>query len=296
MPGCGIIGVSTDPSLATVYSHLKGTVRTRPLLYIVAAAILIVAYTFLEPYWLTVLEVHITDPDIPPAFDGTTIAFLADIHHGPQFSRARVTHAVNRTNQLHPDIILLGGDYVFGDPSYIEPCFDELAALDAPLGIYGVLGNHDHWQGAVLTSESMIGAGIEWINNRAQWVEHSGQRIRIGGVGDLWEGSQDTAATVNDARDQDFVILVSHNPDYVETLTTTAVDLVFSGHTHGGQVTFFGLWAPFVPSQYGQKYRSGVVNTPRTTAIVSNGIGTIPPPVRFFARPEIVVVYLHRGS
>ncbi|KPL21356.1 MAG: metallophosphoesterase, partial [Anaerolineae bacterium SM23_84] len=83
--------------------------------------------------------------------------------------------------------------------------------------------------------------------------------------------------------------------DYVDTLTTTAVDLVFSGHTHGGQVTFFGLWAPFVPSQYGQKYRTGVVSTARTTAIVSNGIGTIPPPVRFFARPEIVLVYLHRS-
>ncbi len=269
--------------------------RTKPLLYIVAATILIVAYAFLEPHWLTVREVHITDPDVPPAFDGIKIAFLADIHHGPQFSRARVAHAVDRTNQLRPDIILLGGDYVFGDPSYIVPCFKELARLQAPLGTLGVLGNHDHWQGAVLTSESMIGAGIEWINNRAQWVVRSGQRIRIGGVGDLWEGSQDIAATVGDAKDEDLVMLVSHNPDYVETLSTAAVDLVFSGHTHGGQVTFLGLWAPFVPSQYGQKYRSGVVNTPRTTTIVSNGIGTIPPPVRFFARPEIVLVYLHRG-
>jgi hypothetical protein len=142
----------------------------------------------------------------------------------------------------------------------------------------------------------MVEAGIEWINNRAVWVERAGQRIKVGGVGDLWEGSQDLTATIEDVTEDDFVVLVSHHPDYVETINTRKVDLAFAGHTHGGQVTLFGLWAPFVPSAYGQKYRSGVVETGLTTVIVSNGIGTIPPPVRFFARPEIVLVHLNRES
>jgi predicted MPP superfamily phosphohydrolase len=266
------------------------------LLCLLAIATLLVAYAFLEPYWLTVREVHIVDPDIPASFSGIRIAFLTDIHHGPYFSLARVRRAVERTNQLHPDIILLGGDYVHGDRKYIVPCFAELARLKATLGKFGVLGNHDHWQDAVLTSQSMVEAGIEWINNRAQWVTRNGQRIKIGGVGDLWEGSQDIAATIADTREEDFAILVSHHPDYAETMATRSVDLVFSGHTHGGQVTFLGLWAPFVPSMYGQKYRSGMVDTGLTTVIISNGIGTIPPPVRFFARPEIVLVHVHRGQ
>ena len=145
-------------------------------------------------------------------------------------------------------------------------------------------------------SSSSERAGIKWINNGAQWVSRNGQRIKIGGVGDLWEGCQDITPTIADTTEEDFVILVSHNPDYVETKTTRAVDLVLSGHTHDGQVTFFGLWAPFVPSLYGQKYRTGMVDTPFTTIITSNGIGTIPPPIRFFARPEIVLIHLQRGQ
>lgn len=262
---------------------------------LLALSILLVAYAFLEPYWLTVREVRIVDPDVPEAFDGARIAFLTDIHHGPYFSLARVKNAVVTTNRLQPDIILLGGDYVFEDAQYIVPCFSELAKLEATIAAFGVLGNHDHWQDAVLTSKSMVEAGIEWVNNSAVWVERDGQRIKIGGVGDLWEGSQDIAPTIADVTEEDFVILVSHNPDYVEMMATRKVDLVFSGHTHGGQVTFFGLWAPFVPSLYGQKYRTGTVNTGFTTVIISNGVGTITPPIRFFARPEIVLVQLERG-
>jgi uncharacterized protein len=94
----------------------------------------------------------------------------------------------------------------------------------------------------------------------------------------------------------DFVILVSHNPDYAEELPPGAVDLTLSGHTHGGQITFFGLWAPYLPSDYGQRYRTGLVETENTTVIVSNGIGTIFPPIRFFAPPQIVEITLERGS
>ncbi len=70
---------------------------------------------------------------------------------------------------------------------------------------------------------------------------------------------------------------------------------MLSGHTHGGQVTFFGLWAPYVPSDYGQKYRTGMVANDATTVIISNGVGTSTiPPIRLFARPQIVVVTLRQ--
>jgi predicted MPP superfamily phosphohydrolase len=75
-------------------------------------------------------------------------------------------------------------------------------------------------------------------------------------------------------------------------MMTDKIDLVLAGHTHGGQVTFFGLWAPFTSSKFGQKYRTGIVETGRTRVIISNGIGTITPPVRFFARPQIIIIDL----
>jgi len=273
----------------------RPTMKRKRWLCLLALAIALLAYPFLEPYWLTVREVTFVDPDVPPALSGLRIAFLTDIHHGPYFSLGRVRHMVDRTNQLQPDIILLAGDYVHRDEKYIIPCFTELARLEAPLGKYGVLGNHDHWEDALLTSESMIEAGIEWINNRAVWVERDGQRFKIGGVDDLWEGVQRIEPTVEDVSEDDLVLLVSHNPDYVEQMGTNKIDLVLSGHTHGGQVTLFGRWAPFVPSQYGQTYRSGLVDRGFTRVLISNGIGTITPPVRLFCRPEIVLLRLQRG-
>lgn len=267
---------------------------TRALL--VGALLILLYAALIEPRWLMVREVEVLDPDIPASFEGKTIAFLTDIHHGIYFSLDRVRSLVARTNALQPDLILLGGDYAHLRARYIAPCLAELAGLDAPLGKLGVLGNHDHLYGAELTRRSMQAAGIEVLDNHAQWIALGEGRIRIGGVGDLTESTQDLSATTAGVRDEDFVILLSHNPDYVESMHTTAVDLVLSGHTHGGQVTLFGLWAPFTNSDFGQKYRSGVVHTPLTTVVISNGIGVITPPLRLFARPEIVLIHLRRGT
>lgn len=249
-------------------------------------------YIFLEPFLLEEKFITYRNQDIPPGFLGGRIVFLTDIHHGPYFSKARLDKLVKRVNKLQPDIILLGGDYVHRNRNYIEPCFKALEKLEAPLGVYGVFGNHDYWAGAELTKRCMGEAGIYQLNNAAYWLKKNGDRIKVGGVGDYYEDIQDLEPTVADAKGDDFVVLVTHNPDYVEEMKTDKVDLVFAGHTHGGQITFFGLWAPILPSKYGQKYRTGVVDTAGLKVIVSNGIGTITPPVRFFARPQVIVVDL----
>lgn len=270
--------------------------RNLLLVVVLIGALAALLYAFaVEPRLLMVREIEIVDSDIPPSFDGKRIAFLTDIHHGPYFSLERVRNVVAKTNALHPDLILLGGDYSHRSAQYIAPCLVELARLDAPLGKFGVLGNHDHWYDAELTRQSMQAAGIEVLDNRAEWIALGEGRIRVGGVGDLWEDSQDLSATTDGVRDEDFVILLSHNPDYVESIHSAAIDLVLSGHTHGGQVTLVGLWAPIVPSRFGQKYRSGVVRTSFTTAIISNGIGTTFPPLRLFAPPEIILIHLRGG-
>ena len=192
-------------------------------------------------------------------------------------------------------IQIFGGDYVHRNAKYITPCFDELIHVKDLLGKFGVLGNHDHWEDAPLTRQNMKKAGITILDNRAEWIVRDGKRIKIGGVGDLWEDIQNLSPTIDNTKEDDFVILASHNPDYAEQITTRKIDLMLSGHTHGGQVTFFGLWAPLVPSRYGQKYRTGIVETGLTKVIISNGIGTITPPGRFFARPDIIVLMLTNG-
>ena len=113
--------------------------------------LLAIGYSFIEPYWLQIKQFDITDEDIPEAFQNIKIVFITDIHHGPFCSLERVKKLVNTVNKLKPDIILLGGDYVYRDKKYIKPVFEELKNLYAPDGKFGVMGNHDHWQDKQLT-------------------------------------------------------------------------------------------------------------------------------------------------
>jgi hypothetical protein len=247
-------------------------------------------YTFFEAGWVRVQRVTVPVPRLPRAFFGMSIAFLSDIHHGPFTSLDYVHRIVQLTNALFPDIVLLGGDYVHRASEYIKPCMRALADLKSPLGAYGVLGNHDHWEGAEETRKAMQSSGIIELTNLGTWIERDGARLRLSGVGDLWEDNQDLDAALADARPSETSILLSHNPDFVESITDHRVGLVLSGHTHGGQIVLPVVGAPRVPSRYGQKYLRGLVRTPYTQVFVTRGLGTVTPPLRFCCRPEIVLI------
>ncbi|OGF21442.1 hypothetical protein A2316_02315 [Candidatus Falkowbacteria bacterium RIFOXYB2_FULL_38_15] len=254
-------------------------------------------YIFIEPYRLEIEETDFYDEDIPASFNNLKIVFFADIHHGLFFSKTRVKKLVEKVNKMNPDIIFVGGDFVgnwlFEKPEYIEPCFAELKNLKAKYGVFGVLGNHDVWTDKILSLEELEKSGIVYLGNKGQWLEMNGEKIKIGGVKDFYEGVQDTSEVFSDVDQNDFSILLSHNPDYAEKIDNDKIDLVLAGHTHGGQITFFGLWAPATSSRYGQKYRTGLVDAPNTKVLVTNGVGSILP-IRFFARPQVNIINLKR--
>ena len=264
--------------------------------YIIVPAFVCLVYGLIEPYWIENKETYFINDKIPRSFENFKIIFISDIHHGIVYSKKRLKTLVNQINALNPDLILLGGDYI-DQQKYIQSCFDELKNLYAKHGVYGVLGNHDHSVGATMVVDAMNEAGITCIDNKSFWLTNGSNKIKVGGVGDYWNDIQDLHATIKDTRSDDFVILLSHNPGYVEEIKTDKIDLVLSGHTHGGQATIFGLWAPFIPSKFGQKYRTGLIKTPYTEALVSNGIGNVGCiPIRFFARPQINIIYLKRKN
>lgn len=273
----------------------KKTSITKRLLVLFAAFVLAcLIYSFIEPYLLREETTVIRDSDIPDAFVGKKIVFVSDFHLDAYSSQARIADIVKRINATQGDIIILGGDYVTDDKGYLAPCFEELAKLEAPLGVYGVTGNHDSVADYDLTVEYMEKAGIIPLENEARDIKIGGEKIRLGGVKTSYGEISDAEPTTDDTEEDDFVILVSHNPDFAEDLHTDRIDLMLSGHTHAGQVTFFGLYAPYVPSDYGQKYLKGIVETPHTKVLVSSGVGTSALPVRFFAQPEYNVIILKK--
>ncbi|HUR54705.1 MAG TPA: metallophosphoesterase [Gemmataceae bacterium] len=258
----------------------------------VPAPVAAASYGLFEANWLKVERPTLCLPNLPRAFDGLRVAFLTDIHHGPFVSIDYVTSVVRTTLSLNPDLIVLGGDYSYKHAKYIRPCFDALSGLKAPLGVYGVLGNHDYWHGLSETREGMQAAGIVELTNSGVWLERGTSRFRLGGVDDLWAGKPDAAPALEYATTSDACLLISHNPDFAENLRDRRVGLILSGHTHGGQAVLPVVGAPFIPSRYGSKYLRGRVEAPATTVYVSRGLGTVAGPMRYGARPELTLVTL----
>ncbi len=277
--------------------------RTRlPLVFMLVVLLVsgaIAAWGLIEPRVLRVSQATVTSPDLPPEFDGVRVAYFADVHAGPLFSRDRVARLVDRVNALDPDLILIGGDNVGGRLGGADRFYPEVRRLEAPLGVYGVLGNHDYWEGEATSRAEMAAAGIQVLDNENVPVTRDGAQIRLGGVADAWEGQPNLRKASKGIAPDEFALLLCHNADTLARQlprTPGVWDLALTGHMHGGQVTLFGLWAPIVPSQYGQRYRSGWVEEEGTLILISNGVGTVTVPVRLFAPPEIHLITLRRGQ
>ena len=234
-------------------------------------------------------------PHLPARFEGLRVAFVADIHHGPYCTLDYVAGVVRTAASLDADLIVLGGDYSLRDAKFIAPCCELLAALAAPLGVYAVLGNHDYAHGLAQTRAGLKAARVEELTNAGVWLRRGADRLRLGGVDDLWHGRPDLRPALGDARPDDACVLVSHNPDFAETITGARVGLVLSGHTHGGQVWLPGYGAPLTPSAYGRKYAWGLNAAPHTRVYTSAGTGMSVLPVRVNCRPEVGLLTLTRG-
>jgi uncharacterized protein len=252
----------------------------------------LVGYARCEAVWLRVTRQAVAVPKLPPAFAGLTLALLTDIHHGPYNTLEYVHHVVERTNALGPDLIALGGDYVRVGSQFVRPCLAALGRLRAPLGVFAVPGNHDHWHNVKLCRQALRANGLVDLTNAGMWLERGGDRLRLAGVDDLWCGRPDLDAAVGSAGDADACVLLCHNPDFAEEAVDERVGLVLSGHTHGGQVYIPGIGAPRLPSRYGTKYIGGLVPAPRTRVFVSRGVGTVDWALRFCCRPEVNLLTL----
>jgi len=233
--------------------------------------------------------------NLPKAFDGFRIALLTDIHHGPSVTIKYVERIVARTNRLAPDLILLGGDYVYNSSKYIAPCAQRLIKLKAPAGVFFILGNHDHWNRSWPLRKALRENGIRELINKGVTIERNGDKIYLAGVDDLWTGIPHIDHFLEEIPSDAVCILGSHNPDFAESINDPRVKLILSGHTHGGQIYLPGIGAPVLPSKYGQKYCSGLVKNVTSQVYVSRGLGTLPPKLRLFCSPELPVITLKRA-
>ena len=249
-----------------------------------------------EPHNYQLSLTNVAVRDLPAAFEGYRIAQVSDVHHSRLVSLGEVVHVVSIAQSAKPDLIVLTGDYTTTYRRYVEPCAEALGKLNAPDGVWAVLGNHDHYTDPKLTTWALRRAGINVLDNENTIIRRGSDSIQLIGIDDFsWNATNWTSAFGGiDPRQPS--ILLSHQPTVLDMAETSGVSLILSGHTHGGQVRLPIIGAPAVRfASKDLKYLAGLYRRGETQLYVTRGTGVIGLPVRFGARPEISIIKLSRA-
>jgi hypothetical protein len=246
-------------------------------------------------FGLTVSEADVPIAGLPQAFDGAGILFMTDLHAGPFLSPAALRGVFDRLQRLQPDLLLLGGDLTTTRVAELEEQRALFRELQAPLGVFAVLGNHDHYTGDPAAVRALLeDCGITVLHNRSVVLQRDGRRIILSGIDDLHSGQPDLERALQGAPDDVTTILLSHNPDIFFEAARRGVALVLSGHTHGGQIRIPGLPVLVRMSRY--RLDHGRFETDGAQLVVSRGLGVTGMPLRIACSPETVFVRLRAAA
>jgi len=243
---------------------------------------------------------EITQTDIwlsrlSPAHDGLKIAQLTDLHHSLFTPLEEIQRAVHIANHLRPDLVALTGDYVTLSPAYIWPVARALGKLRARLGVFAVLGNHDFRVDPEEISRALRAQRIRVLRNAHCALRSGSAKLWVVGVDDLWWDAADIRAALRSIPPRDPKILLCHNPLGIHMAAAHGIDLMLSGHTHGGQVRLPMVGSVYGRSKLGERFVEGWNRLHGTQIYVSRGIGKVLVPLRLGCPAEITVLRLRRS-
>ena len=246
---------------------------------------------FGEPARPRVERVELRLRNLPPTLDGLRIGQISDIHLGLLHSSQNLNWAIGQMQTERPDLIVLTGDQVMKQPA-IPELTPLLRRLDAPLGVYAISGNHDHWEGLRDVQAALTLADIPLLLNEHRRLTWRGAEFWLAGVDDVWDGDMDLERALKGVPQAGFKILLGHAPDIADTAAAYGFDLQLAGHVHGGhlQLPFLG---PFTRPRFGVNYLEGAYQVGNMLLYVSRGLGGAP--LRLLCPPEINILTLRRA-
>jgi predicted MPP superfamily phosphohydrolase len=253
--------------------------------------------------------VKIKIPGLPDALKGTTIGLISDIHSSVYMPRDEMERYKTMVNELKADVIIVDGDFVNSKLAEVYPFAEAFSGLSAPLGVYGVTGNHDYYPKDIeAVVREVEQAGIKVLRNENITLEKNGERIKLLGIDDIYiyevneyiaNGRTEAGRIENlmkGVSDDVTTVFMCHKPYPFEEYSQLGIDLMISGHTHGGQVviaqldninlSFASLASRYVSGLY--KARSN----PRAQMYVTRGVGTVGIPLRINCPPEVTKIVL----
>ncbi|MHB0866916.1 MAG: metallophosphoesterase [Thermoleophilia bacterium] len=284
-------------------------------------------YMVFEAQWLRVRQRDIELPGLPAALAGLKLLHVSDLHAGAPGPAGRaITKFVDRVHEIQPDLVLFTGDMTDKQKD-LTPWLELLSRVEAPLGKFAVLGNHDHGLRKTVLQDlacrlsgrtSAIGkreiatgslsttvdtcrrlfaaADIRLLENECVRLDVAGVGLQLCGVDDFHYGFADIPK-VSAQLDESvrLRILLSHSPDIVDIIPGGDYQLVLAGHTHGGQICLpHPTRGKILLSSSGSRYGNGLYRLPGLMLHVSPGVGTTLLPFRLLSRPEITLLTLSR--
>lgn len=243
---------------------------------------------------LTVERVGINLRRLPKTLDDFRVIHLSDIHHSPFTSLEHIARAVEIANELKPDLVVLTGDFVSHEAAYAQPLAEVVGRLKSEFGTFACLGNHDHRTDARLITENLERANIRvLINEGFRLKARGGASFWLCGVDDFSAGLPDLRAALRGSFPDEMKLLLAHNPKMLPRAARASVDLMLSGHTHGGQIRLRVDEKKILPRR---KSASGLYRRKETQMYITRGIGTVVLPVRFGCPPEVSLLELHSSG
>lgn len=231
-------------------------------------------------------EVTVPFKGLPPALEGFKIAQISDMHVDSDWKLRQFSGIVDRINSVRPDLVLFTGDLL--DPGIAcDKNLGELTGkIKSRLGLFGSLGNHEYYYGLDRSMDCYKALGIKLLKNGA----YDFKDLRLIGLGDIHTEhltQADVTGILEKNKDRKFTVLMSHQPVFYPAIAAAGDYLVFSGHTHKGQIFPFHVFTWLV-----YRYFYGLYRINNSAFYVTSGSGTWGPPLRWFAPAEIPIITL----
>jgi hypothetical protein len=282
---------------AKLYEKLGPVVRTDGALLTLAGTYSQKAREALaEANTFQIDEIKIFLKKLPKALDGFRLVQLSDIHHSPFTSGEFIAQIVEKANELQPDMFVLTGDYVSHQAEYIAPVAEILGGLKSEFGTFACLGNHDHWTDAELVKTEFKRNGIKMLVNEGFRFWAGNESFWLCGVDDFGEGLSNIRESLRGSLDDEMKLLLAHNPAIMRRAAYRKIDLVLSGHTHGGQVKLREPRERILFPHRRRRFSSGLHHRGETQIYITRGIGTVVVPMRYQCPPEISLIELRATS
>ncbi|PAD34606.1 phosphoesterase [Terribacillus saccharophilus] len=290
-----------------MYNERSETLKKikKRFLFTLIAIIALVFFFYFQNNSIVITESTISSKRIPASFNDYKIVQLSDLHSKTFGNRQNVL--VEKVSNTNPDLIVFTGDLVDSKNYNEDTSLNLIRELIHIAPIYFVTGNHEWWSGKFdILEKELNDIGVKVLRNTNDVISKGHEKIQIIGIDDpayvndsytersITEGAIENS--VEGMEDDYFKILLSHRPEFLSIYSKYGIDVVFSGHAHGGQVRIPFVGGLVAPNQgFLPKYTAGKYDLDNTSMFVNRGLGNSTIPLRIFNRPEIIVLTLSRS-